>query len=179
MDELRNEIELNKRLASLQREVAIDTKRIAIDEMSHAARWVMASVLAINSGGLIAAISKVDTLELSGVGAVVAFYVGVMIALVMGWSQVSRNQRLLPIHSKMIVFWETASLDGELSDIKKLEEIRDELIFEAQKGYFSSSLGRWSFVFFSLGLLRLAFSAASSRTEGEKGIKQAVLSSDR
>ncbi len=176
MGDLEIEAENNKKLANLQREVAIDTKRLTISEMSHASRWIMASMLAINSGGLIAAISKVDDFEIWSASSVITFYLGVMTALMMGWAQVSMNQKLLPIHSKLIIFWETATLDGQLGNVKDLENIRDEMLATGKKGLFANSLGKWAFFLFSLGLLCLGVSLIPNQAEVERPVERTEIS---
>ena len=157
MDAANDEIEKNKKLASFQREVAIATKKIVMDEMSHASRWIMASVLAINSGGLIASISKVSSLEGWATSAFVAFYCGVFLALSMGWTSMSLSQRLLSPNSKLIVFWEMAAIDGDF-EAQELEVFRDELLAAGSKTIMLRTIGYWSFVLFTAGLLCLAMS---------------------
>ncbi|QKG70560.1 hypothetical protein [Erythrobacter mangrovi] len=152
-----DDIGANKQLALLQREVAMGTKKVVMDEMSHAARWIMASVLAINSGGLIAAINRIEALGFWSTMAVIAFYAGVALALKMGWRQISLNQRMLAPHSRFIAVWESAAIDGQI-DGRKLEEVRDEIIAVGTQGIAASTLGRWSFALFTLGLLCLALS---------------------
>lgn len=161
------EIEKNKQLASLQREVALQTKKSAIDEMSHAWRWVMASVLTVNSGGLIAAVAAAKIDHPWSIAAIVVFYFGVMTALTMGWKQVALIARMLPVHSEAIAFWETASIEGELGDIAALQAVRDKLFVAGKSKLTAGGLSKISFALFSVGLLCLAVSHVSGRSNDD------------
>tara|TARA_R110002033_G_scaffold29694_2_gene66389 strand:- start:231 stop:722 length:492 start_codon:yes stop_codon:yes gene_type:complete len=152
-------LQQNKSLALLQREIALTTKKIVMDEMSHAARWIMASVLAINSGGLIASISRNDELGAAMVGAVAAFYVGLSLALMMGWNLIKINQKQLPIHSDFIAVWERAAIDGFIEE-DSIKQIADRLLKLASKEMGLPSIySRLSFLSFTVGLVFLALSA--------------------
>lgn len=156
---LDQELQQNKSLALLQREIALTTKKTVMDEMSHAARWIMASVLAINSGGLIASISRNDELGVTMVGAVAAFYVGLTLALMMGWKLIKTNQKQLPIHSDFIAVWERAAIDGFI-DEDNIKQVADRLFaFASKEMGLPSVYSRLSFLSFTVGLVFLAFSA--------------------
>ncbi|WP_147367327.1 hypothetical protein [Aurantiacibacter xanthus] len=153
-----SEVDKNRQVASLQREVALQTKKLSIDEMSHAWRWVMASVLTVNSGGLIAAVATAEIDRPWSLAAIFLFYLGVFFSLLIGWRQVSLIGRMLPIHSEAIAFWESASIEGDINDISKLEEIRDKLLAAGKTKVTSGGLGKLAFFLFSAGLLCLAAS---------------------
>jgi hypothetical protein len=153
-----DELEKNKQLGRMQREVAIATKKIMMDEMSHASRWIMASVLAINSGGLIACLGKIDRLSDTIVGAAIAFYVGVALAMIMGWRLITINQTALPIHSRLIAAWEMTAIDGVIEEEKIKTAVDEQMSLVTSVGVFPSTLGKISFLSFSIGLVFLALS---------------------
>lgn len=167
------ELEENRRLAIWQRETAIATKKIAIDEMSHASRWIMASVLAINSGGLIATLGKVDSITSWASGAVISFYLGVWLALTMGWKSIKSNQKMLNPHSKVIAFWEMAAVDGNMNE-EEHKRIMTESLSQIVNIKPHSHYGQWSFFLFSIGVICLAFSLSIEKENSYKSISPSV-----
>lgn len=157
-----DEIEKNKQLARMQREIAISTKKIAMDEMSHASRWIMASVLAVNSGGLIACLSKLDGLSVAKIAAVSAFYFGLTLAVVAGWSLIRTNQKSLPFHSRMIAVWEMGAIDGNIDHEEIGQAARQFFEFAKKESGLADKLNKLSFVAFSVGLVLFGVSATTT-----------------
>ena len=162
MEDRAEELEKNRQLARMQRETAITSKKMATDEIFHASRWIMASVLAINTGGLIACLGKIGYLSGAMLAAIAAFYVGLALAMIAGWSLIGVSQRSLPFHSRLISVWEETVIEGDLSnpDINKASE--EFVAFAQKESGLPSTFNKLSFAAFSIGLILFGISVEAS-----------------
>ena len=107
-------------------------------------------------------LTRHDTLASWEAGAVVSFYIGVWLALTMGWESISSNQKMLNPHSNIIAFWEMAAIDGQL-DHEEHQRIMTDSLSQFRKAKPYSMYGRFSFLVFSVGVVCLAFSLRDSQ----------------
>ncbi|MBO6766989.1 MAG: hypothetical protein JJ901_01640 [Erythrobacter sp.] len=151
----------DKEFARLQYDLAMSTKKISQEEFSHAARWIMASVLAINSGGLIAALGAAQSLDARMGFSIAAFYLGVLTAMTMGWMAITNNQRSFPYHSRWAGVWQLAAVNGEL-DEEEMKAAHAAMIKFSGSLFPYQRLGWVSFALFSVGLVFFSLSLSGN-----------------
>ena len=152
-----------KELAAIQHARASDSRKHLIIQHSASFMWIIASLLALNSGGLFL-LKDVEPDSGAWVVAGVSFYLGISFALAIGWiSQRAIREGLVQI-SKAESFWATVIATGQYSS-----EEHSLLANEGQNG--SSRPGGWfallSFAAFSVGFFTLGCHAKTNTNTHE------------
>jgi len=163
-----------QKLGVIGRENAVAARQILIDESTNAFRWVMASLLALNGGGLIAAKDVIRGSDPVGWFAVLAFYLGLATALLIAWSmQNSVRAAILPLQ-EAIGLWTRMELIGPLT-AEQQERLHFILGAPQTMSKTPRRAGYGSFFSFSAGLALLASSAhlggATDKTARQNVVK--------
>ena len=154
------EIEENKRHASFERETAIATKKISSDEIAITFRWIMASLLAINSAGLAASISIIKNFDYWQLSSTAFFVVGVLLSLKVGWSLLDGHSFLLKPTGDLIVFWTMAAIDGKI-DVDEFRTLAEKANSSIPKYGEPRKFARLSLLAFVMAVICVAVSHTS------------------
>lgn len=152
-----------KELAAIGLTRTSDARKFLIEQHSSSFRWLNASFLALNSGGLF--LLK-DMQPYSGSWAVagVSFYLGIAFALAVGWINQERNTANSPQIAILESFWATVTATG-LYSLKEHARITDD------KKIVGARPGRWfawlSFIAFTTGLLAIGCHTMTVRITSE------------
>jgi hypothetical protein len=126
-------------------------RTLAWDEFNHSFRWLMASLLAINGGALLAMLDH-SSLGLSHrVSSGCAFVFGIIMALLVAVFGQHSTIRSLPSLQKMIGYWMTVAVDG-LRDEKIENDLDNELKASVKLGLGSRVSGWLSAIAFLIGI---------------------------
>ena len=128
-----------KAIAANEVSSCISAKQTIIEEHSASFKWLMASMLAINAGGLL----KVGELESVSpahqLTAAVAFLIGILAALAIAWlGQIAGRKMIEPL-AQAIAFWTMTSATGEFD-----EEEHNQVIANIQKSLKFGTRSRWA-----------------------------------
>ena len=140
-----------KDFAQFEREAALSARNVLLDEHSASFRWLMASLLAVNGGGLIT--FRESDLPLDGFGIIAAacFYVGMGAAFLIAMFGQRASQAMLSPVSEMVSFWNLASATGDFEETEY-----DKILYKVNAvgpiGTGSRVAGYTSFLAFTLGL---------------------------
>lgn len=160
MSEMTAEEEARQR--SLVRAVAreeittlIESRQLLMEQHSHSFRWLMASLLVINSGAVVASLNS-DAIEpVTKVTAGAIFAVGISLALMVAYSSQKLTNFVTPVVQERIGYWLGVLEDGELD-----QEADEELAGKARKvlrfRFVPEFFGWLSLVAFFLGLAVIA-----------------------
>ncbi|MCR2832684.1 hypothetical protein [Parerythrobacter lacustris] len=146
--------EFPEELAKLTYERLGEIRRVLVDEHSASYRWIMASLLAVNSGGVFAVIGTDIAKVAMGLSAA-AFWFGILLAFVTAWLGQVQTRKFIQANSKLEEYWAIVAVTGQVDLDKgaKLEEARSAI---------DSTIPRWtgigSFVAFSIGFLLVGIS---------------------
>lgn len=127
-------------------------KQTILEEHSASFKWLMASMLAINSCGLIK-VSDLNSLQaMHQLAASIAFLVGILAALAIAWLGQIASRRMIEPLALAIAFWTITSATGEFD-----EEEHSEIIAKIQASVKSGNRSRWagwlSTIAFSAGVI--------------------------
>lgn len=156
-----------RRIAQHELENATESRRTLIEEHSAAFRWLLASLLAVNGGGVL--VLK-DLLRFSLANAVIAasfFLGGIMFALLTGWFSQRANRAMIQPLSEMIAFWITCAETNEFDEgtFKQVSETLTPALKKARPTQICGWLSAMSFLAGSSIMLLSAYEAPSSRPE--------------
>lgn len=129
-DSLELDPALVRRLAEMEIANILESKKMLLDEHSASFRWLVASFLAINGGGLIAVAGQANMSRAYGAASGLLFCIGIVSALLCAWlSQRANRATLLPLNEAMGI-WISIAHFGELdhSDIKTVESKMTEVV---------------------------------------------------
>lgn len=167
------EIEQNRRLAEISVSDARRSLDLLLEEHSVAFRWLMASFLAINSGGLFILKDLSTTLTWHKIGAGVAFYVGIITALAIAWlGQKACRAAVRPL-SQLSGFWASTFAYGAY-DIECHQRILDELVSATKKNKLAPLAGWLSLLSFTVGIALIGIMEIKKSQSVENETKDAV-----
>lgn len=146
-----------RELAATELTRTSESRRTLLDEHSASFRWLMASFLAINSGGLLfLANSKVHNLRLYSVAGV-SFYLGIIAALAVAWLGQRVNRRAIAPLSKLESYWALVSATGKF-DQEEFDAVMAEVALTANPGM-ARYAGWLSVIAFSVGVFAIGVSS--------------------
>jgi hypothetical protein len=145
------EIDFPKELAANELARTSESRRLIIDEHSASFRWLMASLLAINSGGLFLLKDMAIADPAWQISAAICFYLGIVAALAVAWFGQRSNRRSIQAAVNVESFWAVVSSTGRLDQEAHSELIQS--ISTAAKPGFSRHAGWLSLLFFTGGLV--------------------------
>lgn len=119
----------------------VDLRSRALDEHAHAFRWLTASLLAINSGGAIAALNSEYLAAMHKIFAGGLFGLGLLAALLVGVLAQHANRKIIPTLQKQLGYWVSVADDGE-----RLESMEADFAVEmkvALKGAWLTPMVGW------------------------------------
>lgn len=142
---------LVRAMAAHAAQSASDGSRRLLEEHSAAFRWLMASFLAINAGGLIV-LKDFDVASWPlRIVAAAAFYIGAVSALAIAWlGQRSARAAIEPM-SKLSVFWSITAEAGEI-DQDQLAQLNEDVSGVTSKAKLAPYAGWVSLLAFTIGL---------------------------
>ena len=107
-----------RRLAQHELQNATESRRTILEEHSSAFRWLLASLLAINGGGIVVSKELFAAAPLASVISDGFFVLGIMCALLTAWFSQRANRAMIQPLSEMVAFWiaciETNDFDPEV-----------------------------------------------------------------
>jgi hypothetical protein len=131
----------------------IEARRTLVEEHSANFRWLLASFLALNSGGLFG-VAQVDETKPWVAIAALCFWVGIAATLGNAWYSQIQTRKFIQAQEKLERFWMMVASNGLIDEMEG-----DRL--EKERNTVSGEWGRWigllSFLAFSLGLLMTFF----------------------
>lgn len=144
-----------KNLAAHLSELAVEGRRSLIDEHSASFRWLMASFLALNGGGMIGLkdfrLSSPEYALVAGI----SFFLGIVCALLIAFLGQKSNQRMIEPMSHLAVYWHGVSMTGEVDEAIQAD-IDMRIVDATKKGRWPSRAGFGSLAFFAAGLTAIA-----------------------
>jgi hypothetical protein len=155
------EIEENKRRAAFEREIAIATKKMSMDEITISFRWIMASLLAINSAGLVVAIDGANHFDTWRISALTFLVLGVLFSLQVGWSLLAAHSLMLKPMGDLVVFWTMSAIDGQI-DFDEHKALAESAASAAPKYHMPRNFAYLSLLAFTVGVTCVGISASTS-----------------
>lgn len=146
---MENELqEFPSELAKLNYERLLHARSSLIEEHSANYRWLLASLLVLNSGGLFGILDKrFDEAYL--LASAIAFWAGIALALLTGWLGQVQTRRFVKANAQIEEQWAIAASTGFI-DAEKVQTL------ESEQKSIGTTAPRWvgvaSFVAFSIGL---------------------------
>jgi hypothetical protein len=171
----RSETELaaNIRQAEIQLQLVNSSNERLLEEHSAAFRWLMASFLAINGGGLLVVKDLGPPWNSSEMLAALSFYIGIVLALAIAWlGQRAARAALTPI-SKLSGFWSTVVATGEY-DQEHHQEIISEFPKTLKKIRYAPLAGWGSLIAFSIGLGLIGWAQLAERDHDKTASAQSA-----
>jgi len=160
---LQFDAETIKQFADFERQSLASARQALLDEHSASFRWIMASLLALNGGGLLAFRDSDMTVGSYGLVAIFFFYIGIGAALLVAmFGQRAVQAMLLPV-SEMQSFWSLTAATGEFSKANH-DSIVTKINDASPMGLCARFAGYISFVAFTVGML-FAFAAQQIPTQ--------------
>lgn len=139
------------RLAELQLASTQRGQNIILEQHASSFKWLMASLLALNAGGLL----SISDIKFSSQAVLIvssfSFYLGIGLALLIAvFGQLSANASLPPLE-RLAAFWVETALDGEF-DEDEFSKLNADLQSTVKIALRSRIVGWISFLAFSVGL---------------------------
>lgn len=137
---------IDRKIATL-----LEAKRSSTDEQAHMARWLIATLLAINSGGLVFLASAKPTIACNAIIALIAFVLGLAFAMLNAYLvQIFAMRAIGPIE-ETISYWTIIS-KPEHENADRLTELRQAII-NAHKLSWTAPFAGWiSMIAFIVGV---------------------------
>ena len=136
-------------------ELGVEGRRNLTEEHSASFRWLMASFLAINGGGLISLkdikLSDATHAFVSGI----MFFGGIVFALLIAFLGQKSNQKMLDPMARMALYWRGVASTGILNP-EVQQDIDDRMSTALKSAKWPSRSGFLSLLFFALGLAAIA-----------------------
>jgi len=105
-----------KAIAMHELDAAKSSRQALLEEHSASFKWLMASMLALNSGGLFALSDMADIEGAHRAASAIMFVIGILCALAIAWlGQISARKMLEPL-SEMTSFWIVAAASGQFNE---------------------------------------------------------------
>ena len=143
----------NKKLATSELASADEAYRQLRDANTTSFRWLMASYLAINSGGLfVLKDTELHSLNFYIVSGI-SFYIGILAALASGWIDKSISRKNSFLYARLKRFWEIVCETGDYNE----EEHNSIISFmrKLRSPNNSRYAGYLSFIAFSIGIFSI------------------------
>ena len=156
-------------------EQSMASSRMLMEEHSATFKWLMASLLALNSGGLFLIKDFFSNDHYFSVLAALAFFIGIFLSLMIAFVGQKSHQKMLPPVNKLAIYWRSVALTGEKNEDLK-SRITKEMDEATVLGRWPSRIGFGSFFFFGLGLA-LAVCAMKTTAETSTPRSQSELNS--
>lgn len=146
---------IDRKIAAL-----LEAKRSSTDEQAHMARWLIATLLAINSGGLVFLASAKPTVAFSAVVALSAFVLGLAFAMLNAYLiQIFAMRAIGPIE-ETISYWTIISKPDH-ENPERLAELKQRNM-DAQKLSWTAPLAGWiSMVALIIGVVSTGYMMSS------------------
>lgn len=122
-----NDLEASKRNALRNLERVQQSRKLATEQGVSWAKWLTASLLAVNGAGAVAVLNSVEKLHRPDVSGAV-FIGGLALALLSGWGLELSYFRQIPFAEDLEFFWERVSDTGVVDEAEKEELERRALI---------------------------------------------------
>ncbi len=159
----------NVRQAEIQLQTVNSSHERLLEEHSAAFRWLMASFLAINGGGLLVLKDLGTPWNLPEMLAALAFYIGIVLTLAIAWlGQRAARAAITPI-SKLSGFWSMVAATGEY-DQDQHQEVISEFPKAMKKIRFAPFAGWGSLIAFTVGLGLVGWAQVSERNDGKRPV---------
>ena len=107
--------------------------QVTVDQVTSLSKWLTASLLAVNSGGLVSLMSHADTISHSG-WAAASFLLGLLFSLLGAVANQEIYNRMSEPIMEMLVYWQDVGATGQ-SDGQKHDLIAEKL----------RKISRWTF----------------------------------
>jgi hypothetical protein len=143
---------LRRRIAEMEVVSNGSLMKTLLEEHSAAYRWLMASLLALNSGGLFAIHKGFSAENLFVFLSSVAFYIGVAAALTVALLGQIAAQKMLPSLSAAGIFWAEVAETGVFTK-EEFERVMGNVTGAKTVGRWAPIAGFVSFIAFSAGLI--------------------------
>jgi hypothetical protein len=131
----------------------VEARATLIEEHSAAFRWLMASFLAINGGGLVA-LTGLEVSKGYFIAAGIAYWFGIICALGLAWRSQVINRTGIQKLAEIELIWKTALTVGELD--KEGAEKADDALSKVQS-FAARAFGWASVASFSVGTWVVGF----------------------
>jgi len=168
------EMQTNMRIAKAQLNAATKASDRLLEEHSAAFRWLMASFLAINGGGLLVLKDLGAPWNKYEIAAGFAFYAGIVAALAIAWLGQKASRAALTPFSKLSSFWTTVAATGEYS-ITDHREILAEFPLVERKSRFAPLAGWLALLAFTFGLILLGAGQGSKQVSLKKNSEATTI----
>jgi hypothetical protein len=150
--------ENNKKFGEKQHAAVTSSQNRLLEEHSAAFRWLMASLLAINSAGLLVLKDGLGSMSVWKALAGVSFYAGIVSAFAIAWFAQQVVRASLPLYSKQIAFWATVHVTGEFDPETHAQVIQEPTdVYEKSK--MAPRAGWISLAAFTIGLICIGIAA--------------------
>ncbi|MDQ4420722.1 hypothetical protein OOT33_09790 [Sphingobium sp. DEHP117] len=166
------EPELLKRLAGIEVASALEARKLASSEHSSSYNWLLASLLTINGGGLVALSTNQQLIGWEKVLIGVWFYVGLMAALLCAFFGQLANRDGIQLLGEQTGYWASVehyqerSAGSEQEHETRLKKVRRKAMRARYSGFVSVAA-------FSVGLASLGYLLCQP-SMSEKNVKSSV-----
>lgn len=143
-----------RQIARLELEYLLPLQNVLIDEHSASYRWIMASLLAINAGGLLAVKDTISRDPSAALLAGIFFFLGIGFALLIAVLGQRSNQKAIPPISNVCAALMAAVVTGEY-DHKRIEQEKAAYSGALKGSWMARACGWLSFGMFSAALISL------------------------
>jgi len=161
-------------IAAREVESGISAKQTILEEHSASFKWLMASMLAINAGGLVKCADVVGIPSSWRLVAAISFLVGVLAALAIAWLGQRAARAMLTPLGEMIAFWTLVSATARFDETE-----HKKLLANVQASVASGQKSRWagwlSTIAFAVGVISLLFQNTSNSNLADGSAKVAQL----
>ena len=160
--------ENNRKIAEINCLAVTSSRNRLLEEHSAAFRWLMASLLAINSAGLLVLKDELGSMSVWTVLAGISFYLGIVSALAIAWFAQRVVIASLPSYMEQIAFWSAVYGTGDY-DTELHQEILKKPKDAVEKSKIAPLAARVSLLAFTIGLVFIGI-AASKTSDSSKGV---------
>ncbi|QUT07081.1 hypothetical protein KFK14_06565 [Sphingobium phenoxybenzoativorans] len=141
-----------RRVGELELASATHSRTVLLEAHQDAYKWLLASLLAINSAGIFTLLSFQLISIRARVIIAILFYLGIMAALLSSYLSQRANRALIGPLGELMGYWITVAHDGELLP-EAFEAINQKIQSAVQQARPTQVAGWASAVFFSLGVI--------------------------
>lgn len=143
---------LVRRIAETEIANLLESKRALLEQHSASFRWLTASLLAVNGGGIVALVGQLNMPRVYVAGSGFLFFLGIIMALLCAWFSQRANRAMLNPVAEFLGFWLSVAHEGEL-DLEALKTMEHKMA-KATKVARPTQISGWlSAIAFSMGVL--------------------------
>lgn len=150
-----------RKIGDLEYQAANVARTSLMEEHSASFKWLMASLLAINAGGLLALKDAKGPLSAISLASGCCFYLGIAGALMVAWLGQRSARALLEPLSELVGFWKAVSVFGHFEEADH-KAILSRVQASVRQARYPAWAGWLSFLSFSIGLLLLGIAVVSA-----------------